>query len=67
MNALLRGLGPRFAGVGGQRLAGHDYAPEFPGVKRAVTEFFPDGYEVRHRSWVYRKPIAAYTEELGAL
>lgn len=45
LNAWLPKVSP--AGV----IAGHDY--DFPGVKQAVDEKFPEGIAVRGRSWVY--------------
>ncbi len=45
-------------------IAGHDYANEFQGVIRAVKEAFPEGYEVRYRSWLYKKPLYETHQEV---
>jgi hypothetical protein len=39
----------------GGLFAGHDYHDEFPGVKKAVDEFFPKPVTVIGRSWLVHK------------
>jgi cephalosporin hydroxylase len=42
--------------VAGGMIAGHDYHPGFPGVKKAVDEYFgrSQAVEVKGRSWIVR-------------
>jgi hypothetical protein len=41
-------------GVARQAIGGHDYAPDFPGVRRAVDEAFGPGRHVSVGSWEVR-------------
>ncbi len=36
-------------------VAGHDYEPRFPGIEKAVREFFGEDYEVRPHSSIWMK------------
>jgi autotransporter strand-loop-strand O-heptosyltransferase len=36
-------------------LAGHDFLDYFPGVEKAVREFFGDNYAVKHTTWYHIK------------
>lgn len=36
-------------------LAGHDYSPPWPGVIKAVDQFFGPNKEIIHNSWLVRK------------
>lgn len=38
---------------GAQVICGHDYAKNWPGVRRAVDESFPDGIKIRGSLWAW--------------